>query len=107
MFTGRVIGVVWATRKDERLHGVRLLVVEPVRSDGKAAGKPLVVADRVGAGPGEVVLLARSRDASMVVNEAPVDAAVIGIVDRMDASPAPAADLAAQGFLIDRGGRAL
>lgn len=98
MIAGRVIGVCVATRKDEQLHGRKLLVVEPIKSDGSAAGKPAIAVDCVGAGAGETVFMAKSRDASLAANNAPVDLAIVGIVDSL-ASPAhTSVDLTALGF---------
>lgn len=81
MMAGRVVGVCVATQKDPRLRGRKLLVVAPLRTDGTPAGKPAVAVDLVGAGAGETVLLAKSRDASLAADDAPVDLAVIGIAD--------------------------
>jgi microcompartment protein CcmK/EutM len=79
----RVVGTVVATRKDEGLHGVKLLVIQPLRTDRSPAGKPLVAVDSVGAGAGEDVFYVRGREASFpfLPAEVPADAAIIGIVD--------------------------
>lgn len=92
MFTGVVIGTLVATRKDEKLLGRKLLVVQPVDAGSHQVGKPIIAADTVGAGPGEMVLLCRSGDAARATNMAPVDAAIIGIVDRADRPAAGAAE---------------
>lgn len=106
MITGRVIGVCVATRKDEKLSGRKLLVVEPIKSDGSAAGKPAIAVDLVGAGAGELVMMTRSRDASMAAGDGPVDLAIIGIVDELSAPPHRPADLGALGFRVaGEGGR--
>lgn len=98
MMAGRVIGVCVATQKDPRLTGRKLLVVEPIRSDGSAAGKPAIAVDLVGAGRGETVLLAKSRDASLAAADAPIDLAVIGIADDLVAPPYRPIDPAERGF---------
>lgn len=103
MITGRVIGVVVATRKDEKLSGRKLLVVELIRSDGKVIGKPAIAVDLIGAGAGETVMLARSRDASMAAAEAPVDLAVIGICDSLTSPRHTPVDLKSLGFLVEGG----
>ena len=59
MQIARVIGEVVATRKDENLTGLKLLIVQPLNADRQPAGKPLVAVDAVGAGAGEHVFLAR------------------------------------------------
>lgn len=104
MITGRVIGVCVATQKDPKLQGRKLLVVEPVKSDGSAAGKPAVAVDCIGAGAGEMVFLARAADASLAAGGAPVDLAVIGIVDAMTAPPHTPVDLRSLGFRVPDGG---
>ena len=74
MKVGKVVGSVWATRKAECLQGQTFLVVE-------SGGEEIVAADQVGAGPGDRVLLATGTVASRYCMEAPVDAAVVAIVD--------------------------
>jgi ethanolamine utilization protein EutN len=74
MKIGKVIGSVWATRKAECLQGQTFLVV-------KSDGEEIVAADQVGAGPGDRVLLAIGTVASRFCMDAPVDAAVVAIVD--------------------------
>ena len=74
MKIGTVIGAVWATRKAECLGGQTFLVVDTGRED-------LVAADRVGAGVGDKVLLATGTVASRYCMDAPIDAAVVAILD--------------------------
>ncbi len=83
MQLARVIGDVVATRKDENLVGLTLLVLQPVAADGSPAGKPLVAVDSVGAGVGEHVFFVRGKEASFPFYpvEPPVDAGIVGIVD--------------------------
>lgn len=83
MLLAKVIGTVVATRKDAGLHGVKLLVIQPLKPDGTPAGKPLVAADSVGAGASQDVFYVRGREASFpfLPKEVPVDAAIIGIAD--------------------------
>jgi ethanolamine utilization protein EutN len=86
MQVARVIGDVVATRKDDNLGGLKLLILQPLGADRQPAGRTLVAADSVGAGVGEVVFFVRGREASVPVPpvEAPVDAGIVGIVDRWD-----------------------
>ncbi|MBI4576586.1 MAG: EutN/CcmL family microcompartment protein [Planctomycetes bacterium] len=88
MFLGRVIGTVWATRKDSRIDGMKLQVVQHL--DMKLAPlSPYVVAvDAVGAGVGEVVLVAQGSSArqTTATHNRPVDAVIMAIVDNMDLS---------------------
>lgn len=74
MKIGKVTGAVWATRKAQCLMGQTFLVVE-------CNGESVVAADQVGAGPGDRVLLATGTVASKFCMDAPVDAAVVAIVD--------------------------
>jgi microcompartment protein CcmK/EutM len=78
-----VVGDVVATRKDGRLAGLTLLVLQPLTPDRKPAGRTLVAVDAVGAGVGEEVFFVRGREASFPFHpaEPPVDAGVVGIVD--------------------------
>lgn len=86
MQLARVIGDVVATRKDDRLTGLKLLVVQPLSPDRQPAGRPLVAVDAVGAGVGEHVFFVRGKEASFPFHpdEPPVDAGIVGIVDRWD-----------------------
>ena len=83
MQLAKVIGEVVATRKDEKLVGIKLLVVQPMTADRQAAGKPIVAVDSVGAGTGEHVFFVRGKEASFPFHplEPPVDAGIVGIVD--------------------------
>lgn len=85
MELGKVIGNVWATKKDERLSGQKLLIVEPWSMNGAGhGGKSLTIAaDIVGAGTGDTVLVVRGGSAryALSLKETPIDAAVVGIVD--------------------------
>ena len=75
-----------ATRKDPSLHGVRLLVVEPLDHNERPTGPPIVAIDVVSAGRGERVFFVTAREAAQALPSAfaPVDAAIVGIVDRID-----------------------
>ena len=85
MNLGRVIGTVVATRKDENLTGITLLMVQPLTPGGEPTGRPLVAVDAVGAGVGEHVFFVRGKEASFPFYpvEAPVDAGIVGIVDHV------------------------
>ena len=86
MFLARVIGTVVATRKDENMTGVTMLVVQPLGSDRTPVGKPLVALDSVGAGTGEDVFYVRGREAAFPFApvEVPADATIVGIVDHVN-----------------------
>lgn len=86
MFLGRVIGKVWATRKDPALTGFRMLIVEPIDHNRRKAGDPFVAIDVVNAGDGETVYWVGAREAPNALPDkyGPIDAAVVGIADRID-----------------------
>jgi len=88
MFLARVIGTVWATRKDEHLKGFKLQFIRPIDRRRNDVGDPIVAVDTVGAGAGETVMYITAREAviPLPVDEAPVDASIVGIVDRIDIS---------------------
>ena len=86
MYLGQVIGTCVANRKYPGLEGLKLLVVQPVDVRGAARGEPVVAADTVRAGPGELVYLVGAREAALALEETfvPVDAAIVGIVDEVE-----------------------
>jgi len=79
----RVIGTVWCTVKDDSLVGQRLLVIQPEDETGTARGEALVALDRVSARAGDRVFFVRAREAAKALpgKFAPLDAAILGIVD--------------------------
>jgi ethanolamine utilization protein EutN len=81
MIIGKVVGSIIATRKNEKLVGQKLLVIRPLENMEEKC--EFVATDNVGAGIGETVLVARGSAARIGcgVTDAPVDAAVVGIVD--------------------------
>ncbi len=83
MLTAKVIGNVVATKKDRSLTGVKLLVIQPVNSKYEEIGKPLVAVDTYGAGPGEIVFFAKSKEGAQGLPHSltPADAGVAGIID--------------------------
>ncbi len=84
-----VIGDVVATRKDENLTGVKLMVLQPIAADGSPVGRTLVAVDSVGAGVGETVFFVRGKEASFPFHptEVPTDAGIVGIVDHWHVEP--------------------
>ncbi len=83
MVLAKVVGTVVATRKEGSLEGLKLLLVRVIDEDGKETGANIVAADAVGAGPGEVVLIASGSSArqTAMTDKRPVDAVVMAIVD--------------------------
>jgi ethanolamine utilization protein EutN len=86
MQLARVIGDIVMTRKDDQLAGITLLIVQPLTPDRQPAGRPIVAVDSMGAGVGEEVFFVRGKEASIPFHpaEPPVDAGIVGIVDRWD-----------------------
>jgi len=105
MQVARVIGTLVATRKHHKLEGAKLLIVQPLDLDfdppkggtvddqaratalDRPRGVPLLTIDSVGAGIGEKVLIViegRAAGDALGRKAAPVDAAIIGIIDRVD-----------------------
>jgi microcompartment protein CcmK/EutM len=83
---GKVVGTVVATRKEQELEGLKLLVVRGVDLDGKPTSTVVVAVDAIGAGIGEVVLYASGSSArqTKVTKDRPVDATVMAIVDQLE-----------------------
>jgi len=87
MRLGRVIGKVWAERKTESLRGCRLLLVQPLSSEGRHEGGPVVAADPQNiAGPGDRVVYVTNTDAVQAFASAdpPVNASIVELVDSID-----------------------
>lgn len=87
MRVAKVIGNIWATRKEDRLKGLKLLLVQSINPlDGSCDRVPFVAADIIGAGVGETALVVHGSSARGAVGDMsiPVDATVVGIVDGQD-----------------------
>jgi ethanolamine utilization protein EutN len=90
MYLGKVIGTVVATQKYEGLEGTKLLVVTPLNHRLERSGDDQVAVDTVRAGRGDLVYLVGSREAALALDPwfVPVDAAIVGVVDDVDAAAA-------------------
>ena len=87
MQIAQVVGTVVSTQKHRKLEGAKLLLVQPQTPDGTPRGPVLLAIDSVGAGVGErvlVVIEGKAAGDALGTKAAPVDAAIIGIVDRLD-----------------------
>ena len=86
MEIGKVIGNVWATKKDEGISGQKLLVVNIKKNRQQKKDSLLVAADITGAGIGDLVLVSKGNSARQAVGDSriPVDAAIIGIIDSLE-----------------------
>lgn len=95
MFLGRVVGEIWATKKAADLQGLRLLVVEALderRDPGAPKVTPVVAADPLGADVGEHVVVAFGKAARVALGgdgDYAFEAAIVGIVDELEAPGAP------------------
>ncbi len=88
MFLGKVIGTVWSTRKDEKLVGAKFLIVRKLDLDLNEKSDFVVAVDSVGAGEGEVVLVATGSSSRQThfTQDKPIDAVIMAIVDKLDIS---------------------
>jgi microcompartment protein CcmK/EutM len=86
MFLGRVVGTVWATRKDEELVGMKLQIVKHIGLDYKVKETFVVAVDTVQAGTGDIVLVCSGSSArqTAITKNRPVDAVIMAIVDKLD-----------------------
>ncbi len=88
MFIGKVIGTVWATKKYEQLEGLKFLIVKPYRLNSEISddNEAVVVADILGAGVGEDVIIAYGKAARVGINapNMPIEASVVGIIDHWE-----------------------
>ena len=87
MLIARVVGTVVATQKHRSFDGAKLLLVQPLNLDDTPRGAAMLAVDGVGAGVHEkvlVVLEGRAAGEALGRKAAPVDAAIIGIVDSVD-----------------------
>ena len=87
MQVAKVIGNIWATRKEDRLAGLKLLLVQPLNPlNGELYRVPIVAADIIGAGVGETVRVVGGSSARSAAGDmnTPGDATVVGIVDAQE-----------------------
>ncbi|MBI3400990.1 MAG: EutN/CcmL family microcompartment protein [Acidobacteria bacterium] len=91
MLIARVIGTVVSTQKHRTFEGAKLLLVQPLNIDDTPRGVALLAVDGVGAGVHEKVLIVlegRAAGEALGKKAAPVDAAIIGIIDQVDVTVA-------------------
>ena len=87
MQIGRVIGTVTSTQKSRKLESAKLLLVQLLSLEGEPRGAAILAIDSVGAGVGEKVLVViegRAAGEALGRKAAPVDAAIIGIIDHVE-----------------------
>jgi len=89
MQIGRVVGTVVSTQKHRKFEGAKLMLVQPLNHDDTPRGNALLAVDGVGAGVNEkvlVVLEGRAAGEALGRKAAPVDAAIVGIIDAVTLS---------------------
>ncbi|MDQ7817044.1 MAG: EutN/CcmL family microcompartment protein [Melioribacteraceae bacterium] len=81
-----MIGTVWSTRKDENLVGAKFLIVRQLNLDYSPKESTVIAVDSVGAGVGEIVIVAQGSSARQTTftKNKPVDAVIMAIVDKLD-----------------------
>jgi ethanolamine utilization protein EutN len=87
MLIGRVVGTVVSTQKHGKFESAKLLLVQPLNADDTARGSAILAVDGVGAGVHEKVLVVvegRAAGETLGKRAAPVDAAIVGIIDSVD-----------------------
>src|SRR5512142_1442234 len=90
MIFGRVVGSAVCTLKISGTEGLKLLVVQPLNKKLEAAGVLQVAADVVDAGPGDVCVMVRSREAALAMPDikfVPIDLALVGVIDELQVRP--------------------
>ncbi|RMH54300.1 MAG: ethanolamine utilization protein EutN [Candidatus Hydrogenedentota bacterium] len=94
MYLARVVGRVWATRKNENYSGVPLFIVEKIDEDFRSLGSREVAIDSVGVGEGEVVWCEGGKEAAFALPSryGPSDASIVAKVDHLDVALKPPAD---------------
>jgi microcompartment protein CcmK/EutM len=86
MILGKVVGTIWATRKDEEMVGMKLQIVKHVDLDYKLKDSFVVAVDTVQAGVGDIVLVVSGSSArqTAATKNKPVDAVIVAVVDKLD-----------------------
>jgi microcompartment protein CcmK/EutM len=86
LILGKVIGTVWATRKDENMVGLKFMIVRHLNLDYSEKEQFMIAVDSVQAGVGDVVLIATgssARQTSVTKNKS-IDAVIMAVVDKLD-----------------------
>ncbi len=86
MFIGRVVGSLWATQKTANTDGMKFLIIQPQNLNKEPNTDTVVVADVLGAGEGEIVMVAYGHAARLAVGstDGSIEAAVVGIIDEYE-----------------------
>jgi ethanolamine utilization protein EutN len=104
MFLAKVVGTVWSTKKSPDLEGIRFLVVHPYDLEKEPTRNIVIVADRLGAGTGEMVICAFGKAARTAIGnqEMAIEAAVVGIVDRVDITDSTSEEMREAALRLER-----
>ncbi len=86
MQLAKIVGTVVASQKDEKLIGLKFHIVRYIDTDGKPTGSFVIAVDSVGAGTGEIVLVASGSSARQtdITKDKPVDTVIMAIVDELE-----------------------
>jgi ethanolamine utilization protein EutN len=90
MLFGRVVGSAVCTQKYPGTEGLKLLIVQPLNKRMESVGALQVAADVVDAGPGDLCVMVRSREAALALPDikfVPIDLALVGVVDDLNIRP--------------------
>jgi len=89
MFIGKVVGSLWATRKTPNTEAMKFLIVQPYNLSKAPNADTVVAVDILGAGEGEIVMVAYGRAARLAVGRenSSIEAAVVGIIDEYEVAP--------------------
>lgn len=86
MIVAKVVGNIWATRKEDSLQGMKLMIVQAIDAVTNEPKTSFVAVDQVGAGIGDMVIVSTGSSARLAKlgRHSPIDAIIVGIVDEMD-----------------------
>jgi ethanolamine utilization protein EutN len=86
MIIGKVVGNLWATKKEKRIEGFKLLIIRELKATGEELDKYHIAADLVDAGIHDNVLVVRGSSARQTEEtlDKPIDAIIVGVIDRID-----------------------
>ena len=87
MIIGKVVGNLWATRKDEKLNGLKFLIVKRQLNRDTYSDELIIAVDNAGAGIEDEVLITTGSSARISLQgrgDVPVDMVIVGIIDKMD-----------------------